>query len=334
MYILILLMTYVSAIYEFNLSVRPDYDRDVARKKAMAIFYKFDIQHSKVVDSIRFASSRKNADESRIDPAFPQPNTIFAASYEKCEATPRCKNGKFHDTTLFFRQDGVDIPIYLRPECDGCHVCQGADEHCDGASSIDYGPNGEYYQKIMLTLESSLYDGKEMASKLLCLKKRLHEDDNDTCTSPKDASGNFIGTCCGTENGRRILVSYKSIDPRWLNRVTNGINMDFWRAIEKRPWYTNLGVVQWNNATHKWIFKGKTSLYSAYYENLEEWNAKEAEKVLADSSYTAEDMPRYLKRITTWELPDNVFDEDFFVALDGVTDLCKANGCIFRINEM
>lgn len=46
MYLLMLLATFLSAIYGYNLSVRPDYDRDVPRKKAMAVIYKFFYQHN------------------------------------------------------------------------------------------------------------------------------------------------------------------------------------------------------------------------------------------------------------------------------------------------
>ncbi len=46
MYLLMLLATFLSAIYGYNLSARPDYDRDVQRKKAMAVIYKFFYQHN------------------------------------------------------------------------------------------------------------------------------------------------------------------------------------------------------------------------------------------------------------------------------------------------
>ena len=46
MYLLMLLATYMSAIYGYNLSIRPDYDRDVAHKKAAAVVYKFIYQHN------------------------------------------------------------------------------------------------------------------------------------------------------------------------------------------------------------------------------------------------------------------------------------------------
>ena len=331
-------MTYVSAIYEYNLSVRPDYDRDVAKKKASAIFYKFDIQHAVAMRTVNFVTSMVKADGSRVDPTFPQPNTIFAASYDDCEDKSLCKTDKMHTSTLFFRQDdGTAVPVYLRPECAGCKICDGLDEDCDGDSSIWADEDGNAYERVLLTLEQSLYNEDEMASKLLCLNKKLHEDDIESCSSDsyRDGEGNLTGTCCGTDEGHRVLVSYKSVDPRWLNRLTNSVNLDFWRAMEDRAWYTNLGIIQWDEDKDRWIFNGKTSLYASYYDRLQEWNAQEAEKVANDSSgtYVEEKMPKYLRRITSWELPE-FFDEDFFVAYDGVTDLCKRNGCIFRINEM
>lgn len=338
MYLLILLMTYVSAIYEYNLSVRPEYDRDVALKKASAIFYKFDVQHSKALASVRFISGRKNADDEFVDPTVPQPNTIFAASKVKCEDNVMCKSRNAHDSTLFFDDtQGNDIPIFLKPECEDCHICEGLLEdvdpdECQGASSIEVGDNGSYYQRLMLSLDQKLYDETEMASRLMCLTGKLYDDDAETCISETDGEGNLTGTCCGSSDGTRVLVSYKSVDPRWLNRLTNGISIDFWRAMEDRPYYTNLGIIQWDDAKDRWIFRGKTSLYAAYYNVLQEWNEKEEEKLNNDSSYVIENFPKYMTRITEWELPE-IFTEDFFVSSNG-TELCKNTGCIFRINEM
>ena len=348
MYLLILLMTYVSAIYEYNLSVRPDYDRDIARKKASAIFYKFDIQHAKVLSTISFVRSRVDpGDNQVVDPSFPQPNMVFAGSQAECTANTMCNNKKYHDTTLFFKQGTNYIPVYLRPECPLCVFCDGKTNRCmvdnDGDGILESpGPssedcdyiNGSWYQKIMLTNEESLYDETEMASKLLCLDNKLYEDPHD-CESTKDEYGNLIDSCCnGTDAGRayKVLVSYKRVDPRWLNRITNGIAMDFWRAIESRPFYTNIGIVQWDEDKDKWIFRGKTSLFAAYHEKYDAWKAEEEQKMLEDSTYVEKAVPKYIKHVTEWELPSNVFDEDFFVDLRG-NDMCKENGCIFRLNE-
>lgn len=327
-------MTYVSAIYEYNLSIRPDYDRDIARKKASAIFYKFDHQHAAALRTVNFVTGMKGADGNYIDPTFPQPNMILAASHDACEDKSTCKTGKMHSSTLFFKQeDGVEVPVYLRPECPGCLICDGLDEDCSGESSIKADPNGNWYERMILTMELSFYNEDEMATKLMCLKKRLYEVDNESCLSSRDGEGHLTGTCCGSEEGHRVLVSYKSVDPRWLNRLTNEVNLDFWRAMEDRAWYTNIGIIQWNEDKDKWVFSGKTSLYSSYYDKLQDWKANEAEKKANDSTYVEVKMPKYMRRVTTWELPE-IFDEDFFVAYDGTTDLCKANGCIFRINEL
>ncbi len=45
MYLLMLLATFMSAIYGYNLSVRPEFDRDIPHKKALAVIYKFLYQH-------------------------------------------------------------------------------------------------------------------------------------------------------------------------------------------------------------------------------------------------------------------------------------------------
>ena len=328
MYLLILLMTYVSAIYEYNLSVRPDYDRDIARKKASAIFYKFDIQHSKALQSINYVRSRLRDDGvTPVDKTFPQPDMLFAGSNARCEVDTICKNKNYHKSTLFFEHNGYDIPIYLRPECvaSGSVCAEDNREDCDQE-------NGSWYQKVMLSTEQSLYDETEMVSKLLCLQGKLYESP-EKCESTKDEAGNLQDSCCNAEGTYRFLVSYKKVDPRWLNRVNNGIAMDFWRAIESRPFYTNLGIVQWDEDEDKWIFKGKTSIFAAYHEKYDAWKAQEQQKMEEDSTYVEKIMPKYMKNVTKWELPSDVFTEDFFEGVDGSTDFCKENGCIFRLNE-
>lgn len=331
MYLLILLMTYVSAIYEYNLSVRPDYDRDVARKKANAIFYKFNNQHVVVKDTLGFATGKlKNDETDKVDPTFPQPNTVFGASKDWCEEDNKCKNDKLHATTLFYKDaEGNKIPFYLRPK-GKFSVIDGEVQLED--ESVDVDDNGNWYQKLMLLESQSLYDGSEMASKLLCINKQLHEADIVSCTSELTPEGHLSGTCCGGEEGRRILVSYKKIDPRWLNRLYNKINLDFIRALEPYQYYNNLGIIQWDEDKDRWIFTGKTSMYASYYNALQEWKEIQAEKTSSDSMYVEEEFPRFMKKVSTWELPE-IFDVDFFVNIYD-EEICKDIGCIFRINEL
>ena len=340
-------MTYVAAIYEYNLSVRQDYDRDVMRKKATAVFYKFDIQHTRALNAIGFVTGLKKKSDgvTPVDSTFPQPNMIFANSYDKCQGISACKNNNYHSTTLFFKSGDDYVPIFLRPECEDCLPCDGTREDCSiqsedgtvirGASSIDYGDDGSYYQRILMTPEQSFYGEDEMASKLLCLSNNLYDEyeglEIKDCESPKDDEGRLMGSCCSEDGIKKALVSYKTVDPRWLNRISNGISMDFWRAIENRRFYTNLGIIQWDEKQKRWVFRGKTGLYAAYYQDDKKWKEQEAEIMENDPNHIEKRLPRYMRYKTTWVLPE-YFGEDFFKSMDG-QEMCKKNGCIFRLNE-
>ena len=219
MYIVILLMTYVAAIYEYNLSVRQDYDRDIMRKKASAVFYKFDIQHTRALNAIGYVTGLKRTDNDLpVDSTFPQPNMIFAASYDKCQGIQDCKDKNYHSTTLFFKSGDDYVPIYLRPECEDCFPCDGTDEDCSiksedgtvirGDSSRKYDDDGGWYQRIFMTLEQSFYYEDEMVSKLLCLSNNLYDEYEglpiNDCESPKDPEGRLTGSCC-TQDGIKKL---------------------------------------------------------------------------------------------------------------------------------
>lgn len=325
-------MTYVSAIYEFNLSARPDYDRDIMRKKAMAVFNKFSHHHNfvkKAITSVTFAEKSMGV---WVDPTFPQPGVIFGANKSKCQSSSvngaYCKNNDLAEYTLFFQDaEGYDIPVFLiSPTNESMYYNNKAYDEV----------NGTWYYFSTMQLNNSLYFDDEMASKVVCFEqgKALQDDDVASCVNQLDkhidAEGNLIGSCC--KDGRRVIVSYKAIDPRWLNRITNSVSMDFWRAMMDVSFSANLGIIQWNSSKNKWIFRGKTSIYASYYKVLQEWNEKEAEKAAADSSYAQKGMPIFMTRSTTWELPD-IFTDDFFKNGQGV-DLCRRHGCLFKINEI
>ena len=332
MYILILLMTYVSAIYEYNLSARPDYDRDIMRKKAMAVFNKFNHHHSFVKKAITSVTFADRADGSFVDPTFPQPGTVLGASKERCQNSTAngayCKSNDLDKYTLFFEDgEGYEIPVFL---------ISTENESMEDSNEEFDDENGSWYYFSIMQLNNSLYYDDEAASKVVCFEegKALQDEGVSMCSNQADkhidAGGNLVGSCC--KDGRRVIVSYKSIDPRWLNRVTNGVNMDFWRAMMDVTYSSNLGIIQWNNSKNKWIFRGKTSIYASYYKVLQAWNEQENQKAAEDSSYIPKGMPRYMTRTTTWELPE-IFTQDFFKNLNG-QDLCRRHGCLFRINEM
>lgn len=80
MYLLMLLATFMASIYGYNLSARPDYDRDIAKKKAASIIFKFGYQFKAVrmviVDIIN--GNFKAADGADIP-------VDFAGRYVLCE---------------------------------------------------------------------------------------------------------------------------------------------------------------------------------------------------------------------------------------------------------
>lgn len=320
-------MTYVSAIYEYNLSVRPDYDRDVARKKANAIFYKFNNQHVAARRMIVSAYDKvEDGSDTLIDPSFPQNQTIFAASKDVCNLDSKCKNDKLEKFTLFFKDvsSGEYVPFYMFEKTN-----RGMLDEIN-----EYGESGNWYNISIMQSSQSLYGYEEMATKIVCITDYLYADDVELCVNEAgkhvDDQGHLQGTCC--KEGKRYIVSYKSVDPRWLNRVNNGIAIDFWRAIEDIKYSSNLGIIQWDDAKDEWVFHGKTSMVAAYYELKKAWDEKELEKELENSSYEAKDLPRFMTYVTTWALPKNIFGEEFFKSFNNI-ELCKNTGCIFRINE-
>ena len=77
MYLVVILATFMSAIYGYNLSARPDYDRDIPRKKAMAVISRFVFQHSFAADLLRRV---KNKDEpGHEEPLYILPGDVLHA---------------------------------------------------------------------------------------------------------------------------------------------------------------------------------------------------------------------------------------------------------------
>lgn len=335
MYLLMLLATFLSSIYGYNLSARPDYDRDVARKKAQAIVYRFNFQHKAVIDSLWFIyGMRHDADgDGSTEPVnltFPLPNTVFSADETACSADGNCGE-KWERLALFFKDSSGDkIPIYLRNN--DKITSQGNGGYVIGvASDVDDNPNASL---VGFGIGRYLYSGQDMASQLLCLDNKLHEDGVSSCSNDdsqyKDEDGNLTGTCC--RGAVWVLVSYKKVDPRWLNRLTNQISFDFWRALEDIDASNNIGLIFWDESEDRWMFRGKTGLYAAYKDDYEDWLAEEEQKKVDDSSYVVGSYAKYRKTRTSWLMPE-IFDENLFKNINGV-EMCKDTGCIFRINEL
>lgn len=287
MYLLMLLATFMSAIYGYNLSVRPDLDRDIPHKKAMAVIYKFLYQHNTVRT---FLISRPPS----VD--WQQPDDLFYGE---------------DDFYLNYKSSlgGDPIKYPLREK--------GRDgEPLQGDDARDYMQTGRL-----------LYDGDVMATRLFCPEKELYEQNNKTCKSTDNPAGGggVVDSCC--EKRKKYLISYSKLDARWRNRFTGKISSDFYWAISKQEFKTNIGVVTWKD--NRWNFQGRTKLEASYHDDKEKYYE---EQLAAGVPYGQIEYPSVLKLRTSWILPE-VFDGDFFKDSSD-RDMCKELGCLFRIDEI
>ncbi len=301
MYLLMLLATFMASLYGYNLSARPDYDRDMARKKAAAVIYKFIIHHN-TLKKVGIDINLGVYEAEGID--WVLPNDLFYTDFDDSSAQDN------EDIHTFLASGGDKKMIYLRAH--------------DKKGSLN--PGGRDY----LNVGRQMYDGSEMASKILCLDKQMNEPDSKNCTPATDADGNITGTCCDLAKGGRFLVSYKKLDARWINRVNGDVSLDFISALNKKQYYERLGVIHWGKGTESnkdgWIFKGKINFIPVFADDMEKWDQEHADA--GRDSYPVERRNR-----SYWEMPTWIFDEHFFKDKEG-NDLCsKQQPCIFKIES-
>lgn len=301
MYLLMLLATFMASIYGYNLSARPDYDRDIAYKKAMSMVFKFSMQE-KAMRSIFgdiFEGNLVTGEGNSVPLAWPGDMLYADASSSKA------RDNEY--THVFLHQDGDSQIIYLRRK--------------DAKGSNN--PNGKNY----LRLGMKVYNGDEMVTKLLCMDKPVNESGADYCVSPTDGDGNYTGSCCdGIAEGRRYIVSYKKLDPRFVSRATGEGTLDLMRALNERDYHESTGVIRWMKSpeTNKeaWVFRGKIGFLPVYADDMEEW----------DEHNPGAGYPVELRNRSMWTLPD-FFDKNFFTGLDG-EKICDVNQpCLFRIQN-
>ncbi len=293
MYLLMLLATYMSAIYGYNLSIRPDYDRDVAHKKAAAVAFRFVHQHNAVRNLLVSLQSGNIPGM-----AWVQPDDLI---YAKDSNEENEKNVVFE-----YRQgtDTVDVPVRKKG-------LMGED--------IAGGEN-------VLRPGRFLYSSDMMVSKILCPDKEIDETDvNPKCTSPEDA-GAVTGTCCG-ENATAYLVSYRKLDARWLNRLTNSVSPDFMWTFSKESYRSNMGVVTWSEHSKAWEFVGKIRMIPVYRKDREKY--LEDHKGAVDVAY-----PTALMNRTSWTMPKKVFTKDFFTDATGKNKNFCEHGCLLKIQML
>ena len=324
MYLLMLLATFISAIYGFNLSARPDYDRDVPKKKAMAVIYKFLYQDKNAVELAMRINIEKYKDTSYAL-AWVLPRDRVYADFNNSKV----EKGKNEDTTLFYEQPldsgAAPQPFYLRKQ-----LPKNSDDIADGKYALS-----ENY----LEVGHRLYDGTEMVTKILCLDREMYEAEATNCTptAMENTEGTVIGftdTCCN--QGRNYAISYKKLDSRWVNRIHKGISLDFMNAIVDRDYTDNIGVISWdpeitpragcgddNGIKGRWVFRGKINFYPVFAEEEMEWEAEHSEE--GKKAF----YPGELKNRATWIMPISVFPENFFTNKDG-EPICEL-GCLVKI---
>ena len=225
MYLLMLLATFMASIYGYNLSARPDYDRDIAKKKAASIIFKFGYQFKAVrmviVDIIN--GNFKAADGADIP--WILPGDMF---YARFDASGVDDNEDIH---TFVNQQGSEHLVYLRAKNK-----QGQ----DNIGAKDY-----------LMAGRRVYDGSEMGFKILCLDKPMNENGSKNCISTTDADGNITKSCCHVlQDGGRYMVAYKKLDARWINRISGEVTLDFIKALA--PTISALSAGGRRRAKTKW----------------------------------------------------------------------------------
>ena len=302
MYLLMLLATFMSAIYGYNLSARPEYDRDIVRKKALAVMNRFNEQYRYAEVLMARVSDSTHED---YEPLFVLPGDVIMGGKDNTDP-----NNKY---LLIYKQNHE-----LAKEEYKFYQKKIAGEE----GSADYMPVGR-----------KLYPGDEMATKIVCLENKLYCSTGseykctgkaESCEVTVDASdpANKVisGTCCkgGGASGGKYLVTFKTLDAKWLSRITGKTSVDFMKSLQTKEYNQNIGIINWEKGA--WKFQGKLRFLPAYEEEKLKWDDAHS-----DSQY----FPSDKKNMTSWVLPE-FFDEEFFV-VDGI-NLCE-KGCLFHIDE-
>lgn len=328
MYLLMLLATFISAIYGFNLSVRPDYDRDIVRKKAASMLYRFTYQtyvSAKIISQIEVYRHLDGAD---YDYGI-QPGDEMYASGE-AEITYKQKNGHEHKFVLQGDDTSEHKSLHLLPEG---RVLYSSDEMYSRIYCLPYNPATRKYYDL------NDYDGHYQPQpateldgdgELIEDKSPLDRSGSDisldkrNCVSATDSETGYTGSCCRS-NTHRYLITFRKMDARWINRHTNYVNYDFQRALIEYPFSENIGYVFWRDG--QWHFEGRTRMLPAYIDDLRAWLAAHADEV----DIQKRQFPTKLRNKTTWDLPVGFFTADFFTV--GTKDYC-ANGCLIKIKQI
>ena len=101
-------------------------------------------------------------------------------------------------------------------------------------------------EEMCWILGGCFYEKDMMVSKVLCPDKEIDEDTvQPVCTSPTTPEGAVTGSCCGV-GGAAYVISYRKLDARWLNRLTNAVSSDFMWIFATQDYRNNVGVITWS----------------------------------------------------------------------------------------
>ncbi len=326
MYLLMLLAAFISQMYGFNLSARPDYDRDVAIKKAQAVIYKFLFQDNEVKKLLVKVSS--GSMDTYGLPYTVLPNDAVYAHFDAVNGACGSAQGVNYknDTTLYYHASsdehaaGANIPHAYFMRRTG--LCQESEDK-----------NGEHDLIDELSIGRQFFTSSRMISRVICVDADLQVSGAKDCelysidesTGERvwnmDPSGTYVKSCCSS--GRRFLLSYMRVDPRWLNRVTQEVSFDLLKAVSLYDYAENIGVITWHNgetADEKyWLFRGKLHFRPAYIDEQNAWI----------STHPGMTYPVELTQKSVWKLP-KYFTESYFQGLGGDTNFCKP-ACLIKI---
>ena len=322
MYLLMMLATFVSAIFGFNLSVRPDYDRDIVRKKAASMLYRFSYQayiSARIISSIEVYNELDGESyEFGIQPG----DEMFSANENMM--TYRKARGENDEHEFLLQGDDTSEHKSLHYLPEGRTLYSASEMH-SRIYCLPYNPARKRYYDI------NDYDGHYHPE----VSEEIGEDGEPlvdqaptngvlNCVSDVDAEGALTGSCCRT-NTHRYLITFRKMDARWINRLTNYINFDFQRALIEYPFSENIGYVYRQN--NQWHFEGRVKLLPAYIDDMRVWTAAHAH----ETDINKRQFPDKMRNKTTWDLPTGFFTDDFF-KVDG-EDYC-ANGCLIKIKQI
>ena len=338
MYLLMLLAAFISQMYGFNLSARPDYDRDIAVKKAHAVIYKFLFQEGEVKKLLIKVASGKLCDTAL--PCSALPNDMIYAHFDAVngECDTAHKGGYINDTTLYYQptddkrdeDSNKPKPYFMRKRTD---ICQDTEDNINVIDEISVG--------------RQFFNSNRMISRVICTDADLQESTGDGAKDCKlyntDDEGEpimvtdpytgemvpdwhmvdgHLKSCCSS--GRRFLISYMKLDPRWINRVTQEVSFDLLKAVSVHDYTENIGVITWHDgsaASDKyWLFRGKLHFRPAYIDAQNEWV----------EDHPGVTYPVGRTRMGEWKLP-KYFTEGYFTDITQEDEnFCKP-ACLMKI---